>query len=151
MGYTVKPATASVAFGISGIGELASGYFQNAKKLSTYYAALDDGRLPVERGYELDDDDRLRRFVITQLMCNFRLDKAAVEERFGVDFDTYFAAALAQLDELEAAGFVERGAGELAITPRGRLFVRNAAMPFDRYLTAKLAAAAEKPVFSRTV
>jgi len=43
MGYTVQPAPDMVAFGISGIGEVRGAFFQNEKKLSSYYAALDRG------------------------------------------------------------------------------------------------------------
>jgi oxygen-independent coproporphyrinogen-3 oxidase len=148
MGYTVKPASDMVAFGISGIGDVQRGYFHNAKKLSHYYRALDDGRLPVQRGYLLDDDDRIRRFVITQLMCNFHLAKADVETRFGIDFDDYFAGSLAKLTEPAAAGFVTLANEALTVTDAGRLFVRNVCMAFDRYLEAK---STDTPMFSRTV
>ena len=37
----------------------------------------------------------------------------------------------------------------IAVTPQGRMFVRNICMIFDRYLRARTAGA--KPVFSRTV
>ena len=73
MGYTVKAAPDMVAFGISGIGDVAGAFAQNAKKLPHYYGALDEGRFPVERGYVLDQDDLVRRFVIQSIMCNFRL------------------------------------------------------------------------------
>jgi oxygen-independent coproporphyrinogen-3 oxidase len=148
MGYTVKPVSTSIGFGVSAIGDLASGYFQNCKKLSTYYAAIDAGRLPVERGRLLDDDDRLRRQVIMDLMCSFRVDKASLSRRFGIDFDRYFADSLVDLGELEEAGLIHDRGDRLEIPPEGRLFVRNAAMAFDRYLAAK---AAEGPTFSRTV
>jgi len=149
MGYTVKPTSTMIAFGVSGIGEVAGGFFANERKLSRYYTAIDEGRLPVERGYLLDDDDLVRQFVIRQLMCNFRIDKRDVERRFGVDFDAYFASALAGLDELAAEGFVVADAAAVTVPPAGRLFVRNVCMAFDRYLEAKRAA--ERPVFSRTV
>ncbi len=149
MGYTVKPSNAMIAFGVSGIGEVAGGFFANEKKLSRYYAALDAGKLPIERGYLLDADDRIRQYVIRQLMCNFKVEKAEVATRFGIDFDTYFASALAALAEAREEGFVEVGAQELTVTPAGRLFVRNVCMAFDRYLEAKRLAA--RPVFSRTV
>jgi oxygen-independent coproporphyrinogen-3 oxidase len=148
MGYTVHPADANLGFGISSIGDVPTGYFQNAKKLSTYYEALDAGRLPIERGVLLTDDDRVRRWVITQIMCNFEIRKADVAERFGVDFDSYFAGSLEALDELEEAGFVERREDRVRVTESGRLLVRNAAMAFDAYLEKKDKA---KPAFSRTV
>lgn len=149
MGYTVKPSNAMIAFGVSGIGEVEGGFFANEKKLSRYYEALDSGRLPIERGYQLDADDRIRQYVIRQLMCNFKVVKAEVGKRFGIDFDSYFAAALESLDEVRAEGFVVVEEEAVTVTPPGRLFVRNVCMAFDRYLEAKRAA--NRPVFSRTV
>ncbi len=155
MGYTVMPASDMVAVGISGIGEVQHAFFQNEKKLSRYYQALDEDRLPVQRGYLLDEDDVIRQHVIQEIMCNFRVAKADVSERFGVDFDDYFRDALARLDDVREAGFVVEDDDELRVTDRGRLFVRNVCMAFDRYLVEKERAAAEKeegtPVFSRTV
>ena len=148
MGYTVMPASDMIAFGISGIGEVQGAFFQNEKKLSRYYQALDDGRLPVSRGYVLDEDDRIRQYVIHEIMCNFQVSKAEVEERFGIDFDAYFSTALESLQEVRAEGFLEMDEGSLRVTDRGRLFVRNVCMAFDKHLEAK---SAEKPVFSRTV
>ncbi len=148
MGYTVQPASDMVAFGVSGIGDVQAGFFQNEKKLSTYYDAISAGRLPVQRGYLLDRDDQIRRHVITQVMCNFRVDKADVEQRFGISFDDYFETSLLGLDELIDAGFVKNGSDAVKVTRAGRLFVRNACMAFDRYLENKSEA---KPVFSRTV
>jgi oxygen-independent coproporphyrinogen-3 oxidase len=148
MGYTVKPASDMVALGVSGIGEIQGAFFQNEKKLSTYYEALDQGRLPVSRGYVLDEDDRVRQYVIQQIMCNFRVEKAEVARRFGVDFDPYFRRSLESLQEVVEAGFVELSPDEVRVNEEGRVFVRNVCMAFDRYLEAKML---EKPMFSRTV
>ena len=148
MGYTVMPATDMVGFGVSGIGEVQGAFFQNRKKLSTYYQALDQGGLPVEKGYRLDEDDKIRQYVIQQIMCNFRVSKEDVAKRFGVDFDSYFQRSLDALHEVRDAGFVEMNEEGIRVKEEGRLFVRNVCMAFDRYLEAKTA---EKPVFSRTV
>ena len=150
MGYTTRPAADMVAAGVSGIGDVSGAFAQNVKKLSTYYQALDDGRFPIERGYCLDEDDQVRREVITNLMCNFRVDVAAIEQRFALRFDAYFAR---ELDELRRGavddGFVQIGPGSVDVVGLGRLFVRNVAMVFDRHLREK--APDSKPVFSRTV
>ena len=148
MGYTVKPSTTTIAFGVSAIGDLAGGYFQNSRKLSSYYQALDQDRLPIERGRLLSDDDRVRRDVIMQLMCSFRIDKKRVSSQFGIDFDDYFADSIARLGELEDEGFIYNDDEAIMVLGQGRLFVRNAAMAFDSYLDPKLAARA---AFSRTV
>ena len=148
MGYTVKPSTTTIGFGVSAIGDLAGGYFQNIRKLSRYYQALDQDRLPIERGRLLSDDDRVRRNVIMQLMCNFRIDKKRVSSEFGIDFDDYFADSISRLGELKNEGFLHDDEEEIAVSGQGRLFVRNAAMAFDGYLESK---PATRPAFSQTV
>lgn len=148
MGYTTKLAPDMVGLGVSAIGDVRSAFAQNAKKLSTYYAALEGDRFPIERGYVLDADDRLRRHVITQLMCNFHLDRRACDDRFGVVFGEYFASELAELAAGPVAdGFLEIHPDRLEVLPRGRVFIRNICMTFDRYLRHKTG----RPVFSRTI
>jgi oxygen-independent coproporphyrinogen-3 oxidase len=152
MGYTVQAAQDMVAVGISGIGDVQGAYVQNVKKLPDYYGALQAGRFAVERGFGLDADDVVRRHVITQLMCNFHLDIAEVEGRFGLSFGDAFAAELADLtgaDSLMADGLIRVTPRAIEVTEPGRPFVRNACMIFDRYLRRK--AGGETPVFSRTV
>jgi oxygen-independent coproporphyrinogen-3 oxidase len=149
MGYTVKPATDMVGVGVSSIGDVAGAFVQNAKKLSSYYSDLDAGRFPVERGFALGADDLVRRHVITQLMCNFQVDWDDVGRRFGIDARAYFADERAELEAGPAVhGFVALREEGIDVLPRGRLFVRNVCMVFDRYLREKRGAT---PVFSRTV
>ena len=148
MGYTTRPAPDMVGVGVSAIGDVRGAFAQNEKKLPRYYEAIDAGRFPIERGYLLSDDDLLRRHVITQLMCNFYVDTRAVSERFGMEFTRYFAPELEELGAGPVAdGFLEIGGDALRVTPRGRLFVRNISMAFDRYLPSH----AGRKVFSRTI
>jgi len=151
MGYTVHKARDFVGLGVSSIGFIGDAFAQNAKKLSRYYEALDAGRFPIERGYILNEDDAVRQRVIMELMCNFYVDAAGVSSAFGIDFFDYFAP---EMDELAvpggpaSQGFVEVRGGGIEVTPLGRLFIRNVAMVFDRYLREKTA---DKPLFSRTI
>ena len=149
MGYTTRPAPDLIGAGLSAIGDVGGAFAQNVKKLSTYYAALDEGRFATERGYRLDEDDRIRRHVIAELMCNFRVDRRAVEDRFGVRFREYFATEEAELArELTTDGLLDGDSDCITVTPIGRLLVRNIAMVFDRHLRLRTAG---EPVFSRTV
>jgi oxygen-independent coproporphyrinogen-3 oxidase len=149
MGYTTRPAPDMLGVGVSAIGDVAGAFVQNTKKLSTYYTEVDAGRFPVERGYLLDEDDRIRRAVITELMCNFRLDRAAIERQFDISVGDYFARELQELETGPMAdGLVEAHDGGLDVTPAGRLLVRNICMIFDRHLRERRV---EKPVFSRTI
>jgi oxygen-independent coproporphyrinogen-3 oxidase len=152
MGYTVKAAADMIGLGITAIGDVQGAFVQNVKKLPEYGAAIEAGRLPVERGVALDRDDLIRREIITRLMCNFHLDVGEVERRHSIVFRDYFAAALDQLtgaDSPAAHGLVEVTREAVDVTPRGRLFIRNVCMAFDRYLERHDGAA--KPTFSRTV
>jgi oxygen-independent coproporphyrinogen-3 oxidase len=151
MGYTVKMGSDMLGVGVSSIGDVRGSFAQNVKKLSTYYQALDGGRFPIERGYVLNDDDRIRRAVITSLMCNFHLDCREIEERFEIEFERYFAVELAELNASDGPvehGFLSVEPDRLEVAGNGHLFIRNICMIFDRYLRAKRD---DKPVFSRTV
>jgi oxygen-independent coproporphyrinogen-3 oxidase len=136
--------------GLSAIGDLCGAFAQNVKKLPAYYAAIDQGRFPIDRGYMLTDDDCIRRHVIGELMCNFFVDRRGVGEKFGIDFDAYFASELAALSEAGGPvsdGFLHINDEGLEVSREGRLFVRNICMHFDRYLPRHQ----EQAVFSRTI
>ena len=138
-GYTVKAASDVVALGSTGISDVGGAYAQNVRPLPYYYARVAEGRLATERGIVLTEDDRRRRAVITQLMCNFWTDLGDEDTR-------YFAPELERLRAFEDDGLVVRTGSQLELTPLGRLFVRNVAMVFDAHLSR-----AERPRFSRTV
>jgi len=149
MGYTVQRAPVMIGLGISAIGDVGGAYVQSKKKLSTYYDALDAGELPVEKGYSLSDDDRLRRHVITELMCNLYLDIPEAERLFGISFADYFSVELAELAEGPGKdGFVSLDGEAIEVTPLGQLFIRNVCLIFDRYLREK---PRTEPTFSRSV
>ncbi len=150
MGYTTRPAPDQIGIGVTSIGDVRGAYAQNTKKLSTYYACIDAGRLPTEKGLVLTAEDKLRRHVITQLMCNFYVDAEAVGRRFGIDFHRHFAGELERLQAPDGPvtfGFVRVSPEGIEVRPPGRRFVRNVCMAFDEYLRRHAA----KPVFSRTV
>jgi oxygen-independent coproporphyrinogen-3 oxidase len=149
MGYTVMPAADQVGMGVSAIGDVREAFAQNTKKLPVYYEAVDAGRPATERGYPLVGDDALRREVIMQLMCNFRVPIAAIESKFGIRFHEHFRAELAALELGPVAdGLAKISDTAVECTPDGRLFVRLVAMAFDRYLKQPTP---EKPTYSRTV
>jgi oxygen-independent coproporphyrinogen-3 oxidase len=132
-GYTVIPAKDVLGFGISAIGDVGGAYVQNTKKLSRYQEAIEAGRLPTERGIVRTPDDDVRRSVIHELMCNFRVDIPVVEKAHGITFADYFAPDLERLRNQEREGLVTLGESEIRATPLGELLVRNLAMCFDRY------------------
>ena len=147
MGYATKPAPHMLAFGMSGIGDVCDRFVQNDAELDTWGAAIDEGRLPIVKGHKLSDDDRMRRLVILNVMCNLELPWALTETAFGAPADRLLEGELAALPPLVEDGLVEAGERGLRITEKGRYFVRNVAMIFDAYLGGTQ----DKPLFSRTV
>ncbi|MFP5505907.1 MAG: oxygen-independent coproporphyrinogen III oxidase [Gammaproteobacteria bacterium] len=133
-GYSTHADCDLVAMGATAISKVGDSYSQNLKGLDEYAARIDAGELAVYRGVELDADDRLRREVITRLICNFELDFAAIEAGFGIEFERYFAASLRALEGFADDGLLEYSARRLRVLPRGRLLIRNICMQFDRYL-----------------
>ena len=109
-------------------------YSQNLKGLEDYYARIAENRLAVFRGVRLDDDDRLRRAVITALICHFELEFAAIEHEYGIVFRDYFTAELAELADMQADGLLMLSGTGIQVLPPGRLLIRNICMTFDRYL-----------------
>jgi oxygen-independent coproporphyrinogen-3 oxidase len=133
-GYSAYPESDLLGLGISAIGRIGPTYYQNEKRLDDYYAALDDGRLPVARGIELSSDDLVRRAVIQALACHFRVSIESIEDAYLVDFKSHFAAELKDLRVLQSEGLVDLNGEWITVTPRGRLLVRVVCMVFDRYL-----------------
>lgn len=145
-GYSTHADCDLIGLGVSSIGKVGDTYSQSVKELSQYYAYLDAGLLPVQRGYQLNADDRLRRDVINALMCHGQVDFAVIEAQHGIDFRTYFAAALEQVQSHVDDGLVLLTDDSLTLLPQGQLMMRSVAMAFDAYLSVE---SAER--FSRTV
>ncbi|VVD90054.1 coproporphyrinogen III oxidase [Pandoraea capi] len=132
-GYSTRADCDLVGVGMSAIGRIGDSYAQNAKTLKAYYEAIDAGALAIARGVQLDEDDHVRRDVISRLMCHMSLDFGAVGQAHGIDFVSYFADELGELVDLADDGLVAVDAQGLRVLPAGRLLVRVVAQVFDRY------------------
>ncbi|CAK1774367.1 coproporphyrinogen III dehydrogenase [Vibrio crassostreae] len=146
-GYTTQGEADLIGFGVSAISMVGDAYAQNQKELKKYYAQVNDLRHALWKGVVLDSDDLLRREVIKQLICNFKLDKTMIESEFSVNFNSYFKEDLALLQTFINDELVEVDDKEIRVTLRGRLLIRNICMCFDKYLRAK----ARQQQFSRVI
>jgi oxygen-independent coproporphyrinogen-3 oxidase len=121
-GYSVAMAEDMIGFGVSSIGYIENGYFQNEKDLPNYLDCIAKGNFPLQRGYLLNEDDLIRRRAIQEIMCRFEVDKKEF-------------AHLANLEPLVKEGFLQESDDKYIATGLGRLFVRLIASAFDTYLT----------------
>jgi len=147
MGYATKPAPHMLAFGMSGIGDVCDRFVQNDADFGSWSAGIDAGGLPVVKGHKLNDDDKLRRFAILNLMCNLELPWSLTEEVYGAPADELLAESLKALPPLIEDGLATMDDKGIRITEKGRYFVRNVAMILDAYLGKGKG----KPIFSKTV
>lgn len=148
-GYSTYANAEVYALGITAISQLRNVYAQNARTIPDYERLIDEGRIPTHAGFTLTDDDRLRRHVITEIMCNSRVIKASVESKFDIDFDVYFAKALAHLKPFAEDRLIELLPGRISVLETGWFVVRNIAMAFDAYLAAD--GKPGHPIYSPTV
>lgn len=150
-GYSTHAESDLIACGVSAISSVGMCYSQNAKTLDDYYDRLDQGELPIVRGYQLTMDDVLRRFIIQRLMCNFELSIRSLEQAYPIKFDSYFRLELEALDELRAMGLLTIDSEWIEVTLKGRLLIRNVCMVFDRHLQQARQLYSEPLRYSRTV
>ncbi len=133
-GYSTHGNCDLVAFGVSAISAIGNCLIQNHKAIADYNRAIDKGILPLSRGLFLNRDDLLRKQVIMQLICHFRLDIHAFEQQHGIEFFEYFAPELLQLQQMIADGLIGVNQHEIQVSPSGRLLIRAICMIFDAYL-----------------
>jgi len=137
MGYTLKPADEFIGLGPSAIGFLENTYIQNIKVLPEYYDLTGQGRLPIERGKQLNQDDQIRQWVINSLMCRFKVDKQLFFDKFGYEFEDYFLEEGKHLHDCIEDGLINENSQRIQVTDLGKIFIRNVCMGFDYYLRQK--------------
>ena len=152
MGYTTQRGREMVSLGVSSIGEVDGCYVQNIANEPEYVRDVAERGFATYRGHAMTPEDRLRRDIILELMCNGRVDKRRIETEHGIDFDATFALELGELQIPAEDGLVELSADEIKLTPVGQVLMRNVAVPFDRYLRQRKASGESgQSTFSKTL
>ena len=132
-GYSTSMAQDLIGLGVSSISSLRDSYSQNEKTLDGYYRRLALGELPISKGLILSADDKVRRAVISQLICNMCLYYESVERQFGIVFSEYFSRELKGLLNMESDGLLSCEGDKILIHEQGRPMLRNICMVFDTY------------------
>lgn len=133
-GYSVELAENMIGLGITAIGFLENVYFQNCDEIKAYQAKVEEGEIPVQRGYILTDEDLIRKWVIQNLMCHFEVSKVEFERKFGLNFDAYFIDKKDAIKQMGQEELLLDFPDKICPTPTGRLFIRLIAALFDTYL-----------------
>ncbi|SDR94821.1 coproporphyrinogen III oxidase, anaerobic [Halopseudomonas xinjiangensis] len=132
-GYTTHGHCDLVGLGVSSISQIGDLFCQNTADIKQYQGSLEAGQLATRRGLVGHADDRLRRAVISQLICHFSLRFADIEQRLGIDFRDYFGDCFPMLQQMDRDGLIRLGETGIDVLPAGRLLVRSVCMVFDAY------------------
>ena len=143
MGYTASKTQLMIGLGLSSISDSWYSFAQNEKKLEDYYARLEQNEIPVYRGHVLSQEDLIIRRHILNLMCAFTTSWENPAQYF-----PELPQVLAQLDEMQQDGLLQRHDHGIRVTERGKPFVRNICMAFDLHLKRKVP---ESRIFSMTI
>ncbi len=134
-GYSSRRTTGQVyAFGISAISQLQDGYFQNTKSLTEYQEMINKSIFPVRKGYVLQENERIIREVLNELMCNKKLNFNILSDKLKISPGKILSTLVINEEKLsifEKDGIIERDADTIQISELGKLFVRNVAASFD--------------------
>jgi oxygen-independent coproporphyrinogen III oxidase len=137
IGYTTGISENLLSLGPTSTIQLQDFYAQNVYSLDEYYEALQHKRFPIFRGYKLTRDDLIRRDIIQNILCVYRLNFGTIEDRYSIDFNEYFPTELIALDEFVVNGFLEKHPDSFNITDKGRYFLRHVCRVFDALLVSK--------------
>jgi len=148
-GYTTKAGADLYGMGVTAISGFHDAYAQNFRELAAWKKAVTERGIATMRGYHLSAEDRLRREVISRLLCHTVIPKREISQAFAIDFDEHFAPELQRLELPRDDGLLRIDRDEIRATWLGRIFIRNLAMLFDPYLEQQQLNA--KPLFSKTL
>jgi len=134
-GYCTRETTGQVyAIGVSGISQLDNAYLQNTKDLRVYKQAIDKGELPVEKVYFVNEEEKIVREVINELMCNNFVSFQKLSDKYNLSIDelkTIVTFEEETIKQFEKEGLLNYVDNTIEIHDEGQFFMRNIAASFD--------------------
>jgi oxygen-independent coproporphyrinogen-3 oxidase len=142
MGYTPAFTRPLLGLGVSSIGDAGDAFVQNEKNLQHYEARIAKDELPIQRGHLLDEEDRVLRGHILNLMTRLETRWDATH-----DYTPFLDSVPARLEELRRDGLLVIDGTNVRVNEAGRAYLRNVCMAFDARLIRKAPAT---QLFSQT-
>lgn len=134
-GYCTRRTTGQVyAVGVTGITQLSMAYAQNTKDIAHYIQSVQNGNLPVEKGYALSEREQVTREVITDLMCNERINWHQIGRRLSIEpSDVKRATAFSEskMQEFADDRIIRIDDEGIVMAEKGSPFIRNVAASLD--------------------
>ena len=128
-----------MSFGLTAFSSLRDRFVLNTQNFDEYYAAINNGKLPYNRGFVRSQDEQERWSIILPLK-NYNIRKNLFKERTGVEIqNTKFYPTIQLLKEY---GLVEENDRIIQLTRKGSFFADEVSelfyspnfIPFDKTL-----------------
>jgi oxygen-independent coproporphyrinogen III oxidase len=144
MGYTTQHTSVLLGLGVSSISDVGIGFAQNTKALHEYYECIRKNKLPVFRGFFLNEEDVAFRKYILNISCQgkTKFDPSHLEMLNEITF-----SELRKLEEDQLIVWNQEG---LTVTALGRHFIRNICAAFDLHFQRNKEVKS-KPLFSKAI
>jgi len=119
LGFTVLLNLDVIGIGPGALSAVGEFYAANEPHWETYQALLNQQKIPVVRGIELEADDVLRREIMGMILAASCIRVAAIEEKWGIQFKKFFAYETECLRDFEQRNWLEWRADSIRIRVQG--------------------------------
>lgn len=140
MGYTDRYTPLLIGLGVSSISDAWGAFAQNEKKVEIYRERVGRGELPQIKGHILNEEDKIIRAYILEMMCQGETTLIADHK--------LNTSILKDLEGVVADGLVEIDELNIKVLPKGHSFLRNICMAFDQKLKERQP---DMPTFSKAI
>lgn len=128
MGYVAHETSMIIGLGVSAISDVGNAFSQNEKALHNYYMKIELEELPVKKGYFLNNEDKIFRQHILDIMCKGRT-------HINMDgSDDMIIYTFPELKSLQNDGLINWEDNMVEVTTKGHNYLRNICRAFDIYL-----------------
>lgn len=131
LGFTVMPNPDVIGIGPGALSAVGEFYAANESHWDTYQALLNQRKIPVVRGMELEADDVLRREIMGMILAASCIRVAAIEEKWGIQFKRFFAYETKCLRDFEQKHWLEWQADSIRLRVQGHHELTELCRIFD--------------------
>ena len=125
MGYTAFESALLIGLGVSAISDIGQAYAQNHRELENYYLAVRTNKLPIAKGFFLDDIDLAFKQYILDIACRGKTKLQPIHKSILDEF------TIPMLKQMEADRLLAIEGDEIIVSPQGKQFVRIICQAFD--------------------
>ena len=130
-GYTEDEAKTLIGIGSSSISSLKDGYVQNKIYVPDYIKSLKKNKLPILKGYELNNEDKMYGTIIKELMCYLNVDFNKIIKKYKKEKE--LIRSIVKMKPFIDADFVNIHNNILTIKNEARPLARIISSCFDQY------------------